>query len=1090
MKKLYLLIFAILLGISFSFASGIVVRSTPIPRVPLTKITPLKANLGIIAKKVEAQRIRNETVIIKKVKNSNKTATLREYGGPIKSTFTPSSRVVTDTLFYWDPNAADYFYHSQPDSYDDNNYGVRFTPTHSGTLNSAGFYFYNLYGSGDVTVHVWDDNGGYPGTELGSVTINTSNINTTGSETVVDLSSLGISVNTSSDFYITYSLGSGIDTLGLIFDTVGTAPSRCYDYYPSNGWETSDWIHSNITWLINAYVDESSTSLPNLAPYQPTGWSSSLVCAVDSLHDTTATTSDTLNAGDTSYVSMAFANYGTGDVTDTCYFYLYVDGTYTKGWYVTSLQSNYYVPIKHAKILVSSAGSHTLSDTADATHRITESDETDNGTSENYYWKGSVTGKNLTPYTPSGWDAPVVVSSVTGTHTNGPNYFSDSTSYIDWAVKNTGTEDIINTFYVYLYIDGSPINGWQINGLKADSMASVIDYNYQFSEGSHTIGIFADSTNTVSETDENDNKYSHSFTFTAGGGTGYTGNAEYIIITDPSFVDAFQPLAWWKTKKGIPTKIVTTDSIYSNFTGYDNAEKIRNFIKAARDSGAMYILLGGQCDYENGQEYVARRNAYCMSAGAGYYNDEDTIITDLYFADLDGTWDGNGNHTYGETGDNVDMYPDVYVGRAPVRNVYQVQNFVNKILQYEKNPNTSSSYLKASFHPQGNLWNTNSGYSMPDTMTKFDPTSWSATIFRENDGQISRTAVRNEFNVGYNLVHFVGHGNESGVYYNNGTTTMLNNDDADNLSNGLDKLSIVTSIACFSGAMDEVSGGDCFAEHLVNATNGGAVASLLNSRYGWGYSSPEGALGPSGEQSKYFFKAIHQNNIYILGQAWAEMQSSMVPDAGSDTYFRWCLYERNLLGDPSMEIWTDVPSNFNVTVLPESIPTGSNDTISITVNDGSKAPVDNAVVTIANKSLTIYDTTHSTNGSASAVVSPNSSSDTIFITVTKHNYLPYETFITAYDGAGGIVERVNGIRSKSDRILSKKNGFKVELASSINGQINIEIIGLNGRVVRSVNKNATSNSLFVSNKNLPTGIYFIRLHNKTINKTFKVSVIR
>ena len=191
-----------------------------------------------------------------------------------------------------------------------------------------------------------------------------------------------------------------------------------------------------------------------------------------------------------------------------------------------------------------------------------------------------------------------------------------------------------------------------------------------------------------------------------------------------------------------------------------------------------------------------------------------------------------------------------------------------------------------------------------------------------------------------------------------------------------------------------------------------------------------------------------------------------------------------------MEIWTDVPSNFNVTVLPESIPTGSNDTISITVNDGSKAPVDNAVVTIANKSLTIYDTTHSTNGSASAVVSPNSSSDTIFITVTKHNYLPYETFITTYDGAGGIVERVNGIRSKSDRILSKKNGFKVELASSINGQINIEIIGLNGRVVRSVNKNATSNSLFVSNKNLPTGIYFIRLHNKTINKTFKVSVIR
>ncbi|MGB9588709.1 MAG: C25 family cysteine peptidase, partial [Armatimonadota bacterium] len=53
---------------------------------------------------------------------------------------------------------------------------------------------------------------------------------------------------------------------------------------------------------------------------------------------------------------------------------------------------------------------------------------------------------------------------------------------------------------------------------------------------------------------------------------------KYIIITSSSLVDAFQPLADWKTQKVGSATIVTVSSITSSYSGRDTQEKIRNFI--------------------------------------------------------------------------------------------------------------------------------------------------------------------------------------------------------------------------------------------------------------------------------------------------------------------------------------------------------------------------------------------------------------------------------------------------------------------------------------------------------------------------------
>ena len=170
------------------------------------------------------------------------------------------------------------------------------------------------------------------------------------------------------------------------------------------------------------------------------------------------------------------------------------------------------------------------------------------------------------------------------------------------------------------------------------------------------------------------------------------GNYQYVIVSGAATLDSiFQRLADWKTKKGIPATVVQVSWINSTYTGYDLQEKVRNFIIDAKAVwGTIYVLLGGSGDYNSsGQNLVPTRKGWYVSAGGP---DNDNLPADLYYSDLTGSWDADGDHTYGELADNVNMYADMYVGRASVYTIAQARNFVYKALTYEKNPPTA--YLR------------------------------------------------------------------------------------------------------------------------------------------------------------------------------------------------------------------------------------------------------------------------------------------------------------------------------------------------------------------------------------------------------------
>ncbi len=478
---------------------------------------------------------------------------------------------------------------------------------------------------------------------------------------------------------------------------------------------------------------------------------------------------------------------------------------------------------------------------------------------------------------------------------------------------------------------------------------------------------------------------------------GTEGQGEYIIITDPAFVEEFEPLREWKMKKGVFTEIVTTSEIYANYTGIDKPEQIRNFIRAAADSGAMYFLLAGQCDWEHGEEYVPRRDAFVFS-WSGYWPDDDTIPCDVYYSDLDGTWDADGDGTYGEMEDSVDLYSNVFVGRAPVKDAEQIEYFVNKVITYETTP--SHSFIEKALLPVGNLWDGNHGNGINDTIADTIPDHWQKSKLYEDYGLMSRYIVRDSINQGFHFCHMVGHGNQRAVYYTDGP--YYYDTDPDTQTNDSSDAVIAMSIGCMNGAVDygsSYSNYDCLAERMVNTNKRCATATIMNTRYGWSEAYNEGAIKYSDEFSVWFFRKLFGTDVYHLGEVLAAAKDHLAPKAspdypGDNATYRWCLYTFTLFGDPELPLWTELPDSLMVT-HPPVVDTGPGQ-FTVLVKDGSGMPLANARVCcyISTQDPEMHAIAYTDAfGTAVVDVSPATfHNDTMYVTVAQHNFIPYQGY--------------------------------------------------------------------------------------------------
>ena len=166
-------------------------------------------------------------------------------------------------------------------------------------------------------------------------------------------------------------------------------------------------------------------------------------------------------------------------------------------------------------------------------------------------------------------------------------------------------------------------------------------------------------------------------------------NFEYVIITTNAMKNEFQRLADWKTRKGIKTKVLTVESIYSQYNGRTNEMRIKQALMDyynGINQGLKYVLLAGNDS-----------RVPVLKCWVRYDLNDTTCVdiavagSDWYYACLNTLdWDSNGNNRYGEVDDNVCIAPDIVVSRVCSSDTIDARAFVNRVIAYESCPDTTN----------------------------------------------------------------------------------------------------------------------------------------------------------------------------------------------------------------------------------------------------------------------------------------------------------------------------------------------------------------------------------------------------------------
>jgi len=354
---------------------------------------------------------------------------------------------------------------------------------------------------------------------------------------------------------------------------------------------------------------------------------------------------------------------------------------------------------------------------------------------------------------------------------------------------------------------------------------------------------------------------------------------DLLILSPDVFMSDLQPLVDHKEEQGLRTRLVGLSEVYENmyWEGRDEAEKIKYFIKHSIENwGISHVLLVGGRKGQSNTWHFPVRYSYVVPPDEQEYP-EQRFLADLYFADIYNSsggfssWDSNNddqfsvwNDTYQE---EMDLYPDVYLGRIPCRNRNEVNIMVDKIINYEAKRADESWFKNLlliagdSYVNEGIDYNEGEIISEKavDLMPGFNPLRVYASI-----DDINRETVNTAMNQGAGFAYFCGHG--SAASWSTHFPPATN--DADNWTTGYkvedmiflnnkEKQPITIVGGCHNGEFDitilnsikqgiSIQGlkyflgrfwfdgwvGNCWAWWLTSKANGGAIATIANTGLG------------------------------------------------------------------------------------------------------------------------------------------------------------------------------------------------------------------------------------------------------------------
>ena len=433
---------------------------------------------------------------------------------------------------------------------------------------------------------------------------------------------------------------------------------------------------------------------------------------------------------------------------------------------------------------------------------------------------------------------------------------------------------------------------------------------------------------------------------------------DLLIISPSEFIEDLRVLVGHKNAHEVDTILISLDEIYGGnyfpVQGRDDAEQVKYFIKdAIEEWGIKYVMLVG------GRHGGLIKEKWLVPVRYVHLDDksnwETSYLSDLYFADIYDTngnfssWDSNGNGIYGEwIGDeaedaNMDLKPDVYVGRLACRNKFEVEIMVDKIITYENNTHGQPWFDKmvciaGDTYPEvlNSSWKGYEGeegtQKAIDWMPGFTPIKlWTSlgTFTGPDD-------VINAINEGCGFLFFDGHGSPmswathapNSTEWINGFTIwqmpVLKNGDTlpvcvvGGCHNSQFNVTLLNFLKIYEGIdkwyryiwKGETSP-ECWSWWLTRKIDGGAIATLGYS--GLGYTKEDkNFMGEATEWlDTHFFWEYGMNKTDILGEIWGKVISAYLgaypidwnsPAGSYSAIDAKTAQEWILLGDPSLKI--------------------------------------------------------------------------------------------------------------------------------------------------------------------------------------------
>ena len=483
-----------------------------------------------------------------------------------------------------------------------------------------------------------------------------------------------------------------------------------------------------------------------------------------------------------------------------------------------------------------------------------------------------------------------------------------------------------------------------------------------------------------------------------------------------NLLHSFQVYADWKHKTGTYIHITKFSEIGASV---NNPTAIRDHILdayTAWEVSPTHVLILGDREI----------------APVKYITYDYTFVYDDYFVELEGN----------------DYFPEMMIGRFTHQTDYRLQVMINKFMNYEKTP-----YVQNTDWFKKGLVCSNNAYASQITTKRF-----TALQMLEQGNFISVDSMYNGYpcpgnvatiinmiNAGRSYLNYRGEGWSSGWW---AECFPFQTSNVSSLNNG-QKLTFVTSIGC-GVAMFDASGGNCFGEEWVEmgtpteprgacafvgptsnthtAYNNSIDVGIYTGMFGGGIGSPAERMDSPGE-------------------ALLNGKMTMYLKFGNDYWVPYHFRIYHVLGDPSINVWKDIPQAVNVS-YPDTVILGFSQPQVVVTYSSSGLPVENAQICISGGNVYTVENTDQ-NGIAMLNITPNSIGQLTFA-VIGGTVVPYEGTIQVVAGVENVGLENNPIVTDLDgnddglinpnencTITFSLKNYGTQLANNVNATLSV-----------------------------------------------------